>query len=170
MTFFIAPEVTTTCKPGCRAHLQGCLCHHPSKDLVLPPRHCWGKLRQGSTGMAGWWYQTHPWGHPCGSGRNQPISWNVLPAVLTDLWQGHPAWRWVHRGASHLVMCSGLSPTPHVPPAVLSAESQGRGCTFLLPARPWCTCPSLQPKIWDPLSTQKMTRSRRGIKGSLNDS
>lgn len=64
------------------------------------------------------------------------LLWNMLPAVLTGLCQGHPSWRWVHRGASHLVMCSGLSPIPHKPPAVLSVEAQGRGCTFPLPGWP----------------------------------
>lgn len=86
--------------------------------------------------------------------------WNVLPAVLTDLCQGHPAWRGVHRAAdgytSHLVVCSGLCPIPRKPPAVLSVEAQGRGCTLLLPA---------QPSVHLPLPPAKNVRSSLHTEG-----
>lgn len=136
--FLLHLKVTTAPKPGCRAHLQGCPFHHPSKDLSLPPRHCWGKLRQERTGMAGWWYQTHPWGHPCRSGRNQPISHSSGGTCCQQCSQ--TCGRAMlpgdgHTGVPLTLWCARVCP-PYTPLAALSVEAQGRGCTFLLPARP----------------------------------
>lgn len=172
--FLLHLKVTTAPKPGCRAHLQGCPFHHPSKDLSLPPRHCWGKLRQERTGMAGWWYQTHPWGHPCRSGRNQPISHSSGGTCCQQCSQ--TCGRAMlpgdgHTGVPLTLWCAQVCPPSHTRlwlHSLWKLRADDVPSSYL--HGPQCTCPSLQPKMWDPVSTQKMTRSRKRIKGSLNNS